>query len=60
MPDTADPVWESDDYVRRTVVLPIGLAERLAARAEVRALSVSDLIVEYAAEGLRRDAADDA
>jgi hypothetical protein len=39
------------------VVLPIALAERLAATAEVRALSVSDLIVEYAEEGLRRDAA---
>lgn len=60
MPDTADPVWESDDYVRRTVVMPIVLAERLAARAEVRALSVSELIVEYAEEGLRRDPADDA
>ncbi len=50
-------MWERDDCVRRTVVLPIALAERLAARAEVRALSVSDLIVEYAEEGLRRDAA---
>ena len=60
MPDTADPVWERDDYVRRTVVMPVVLAERLAARAEVRALSVSDLIVEYAEEGLRRDATDGA
>lgn len=57
MSETTDPVWERDDCVRRTVVLPIVLAERLAARAEVRALSVSDLIVEYAEEGLRRDAA---
>jgi hypothetical protein len=40
--------------------MPIVLAERLAARAEMRALSVSDLIVEYAEEGLRRDAADGA
>ncbi len=53
-------MWESDDYVRRTIVMPIVLAERLAARAEARALSVSDLIVEYTAEGLRRDAADGA
>jgi hypothetical protein len=60
LPDTADPAWESDDYIRRTVVMPIVLAERLAARAEMRALSVSDLIVEYAEEGLRRDAADGA
>jgi hypothetical protein len=56
----ADPVWERDDCVRRTIVLPIALAERLAARAEVRSLSVSDLIVEYAEEGLRRDAANGA
>jgi hypothetical protein len=32
--------------------MPIVLAERLAAKAEVRALSLSDLIVEYAEEGL--------
>jgi hypothetical protein len=31
------------------------LAERLAARAEQRGLSVSDLLVEYAEEGLRLD-----
>ena len=53
MPDEA---WESDDCVRRTVVLPTVLAERLAARAEQRGLSVSDLLAEYAEEGLRRDA----
>jgi len=50
-------VWESDDCVRRTVVMPIALAEPLAARAEQRGLSVSDLLAEYAEEGLRRDAA---
>jgi hypothetical protein len=49
--------WESDDCVRRTVVMPAVLAERLAARAEQRGLSVSDLVVEYAEEGLRRDGA---
>ena len=37
-----DGVWESDDCVRRTGVLPTGLAERLAAEAERRGLSVSD------------------
>jgi hypothetical protein len=55
----ADPpadVWESDDCVRRTVVLPIMLAERLAAQAERRGLSVSDLLAEYAEQGLQRDA----
>jgi hypothetical protein len=47
--------WESDDSVSRTVVMPTVLAERLAARAEQRGLSVSDLLVQYAEEGLRRD-----
>lgn len=49
--------WESDDCVRRTVVMPAELAERLAAQAGRRNLSVSDLVVEYVAEGLRRDGA---
>jgi len=53
-----DEVWESDDRVRRTVVLPALLAERLAARAEQRGLSFSDLLVEYAQDGLARDATD--
>ena len=57
MSDAADEAWESDDCVRRTVVLPTALAERLAARAEQRGLSVSDLLAEYAQEGLLRDAA---
>jgi len=41
--------------VRRTVMLPVGLAERLAAEAERRGLSVSDLLADYAEQGLRRD-----
>jgi hypothetical protein len=53
--EVPDEAWESDDCVRRTVVMPIVLAERLAARAEQRGLSVSDLLAEYAEEGLRRD-----
>jgi len=53
--DTPDEVWESDDCVRRTVVLPTELAERLAAEAERRGLSISDLLIEYADEGLRRE-----
>ena len=55
MSDLPDETWESDDCVRRTVVLPVVLAERLAARAEQRGLSVSDLLAEYAQEGLLRD-----
>jgi hypothetical protein len=55
--ETPDDVWESDDCVRRTVVLPTELAERLAAEAELRGLSISDLLIEYADEGLRREAA---
>ena len=57
MSETTDQAWESDDGVRRTVVMPIALAERLAAQAERRELSVSELLIEYAEEGLRRDAA---
>jgi hypothetical protein len=52
--ETPEDVWESDDCVRRTVVVPTELAERLAAEAERRGLSVSDLLIEYADEGLRR------
>jgi hypothetical protein len=55
--EVPDEVWESDDCVRRTIVLPAVLAERLAGRAEQRALSISDLLTEYAEEGLRRDGA---
>ena len=51
----ADEAWESYDRVHRTLVLPAALAERLAARAEQRGLSFSDLLVEYAQEGLDRD-----
>jgi hypothetical protein len=53
--ETPEDVWESDDCVRRTVVLPTELAERLAAEAERRGLSVSDLLIEYADEGLGRE-----
>jgi hypothetical protein len=53
--EVPDEAWESDDCVRRTVVMPAGLAERLAARAEQRGLSISDLLAEYAEEGLRRE-----
>jgi hypothetical protein len=56
--DAPGEVWESDDRVRRTVIMPAGLAERLAAKAERRGLSISDLLVEFAEEGLRRDTAD--
>jgi predicted DNA-binding ribbon-helix-helix protein len=54
--ETPRDVWESDDCVRRTIVLPSAVAERLAAQAERRGLSVSDLLAEYAEEGLRHDA----
>ena len=57
MSEVPDEVWESDDCVRRTIVLPAVLAERLADRAERRGLSISDLLAEYAEEGLRRDGA---
>ena len=56
MAEPPGDVWESDDCVRRTVVLPIVLAEQLAAQAERRGLSISDLLAEYAEQGLQRDA----
>ena len=58
MPEVPDEAWESDDCVRRTIVLPGVLAERLAGRAERRGVSISDLLAEYAEEGLERDTAD--
>jgi hypothetical protein len=56
--EVSDEAWESDDCVRRTVVMPVAPAERLAARAEQRGLSVSDLLTECAEEGLHRDPPD--
>ena len=58
MSEVPDDVWESDDCVRRMLVLPARLAERLAAQAEQRGLSLSDLLVEYAQDGLEHDGAD--
>jgi hypothetical protein len=52
-------VWESDDYVRRTIVMPMVLVARLAASAERRGVSISDLLVEFAEAGLRREEQDD-
>jgi hypothetical protein len=56
--ETPDDVWESDDSVVRTVVIPTELAERLAAEAERRGLRISELLIEYAEEGLRRQEAE--
>ena len=58
MSETPDEVWERDDCVRRTIVLPTELSERLAAEAERRGLSVSDLLIEYADTGLQRASAE--
>jgi hypothetical protein len=49
-----DESWEHDDTVRRTIVLPGNLAERLAAEAARRGFSLNDLLAEYAEQGLRR------
>ena len=57
--EPAGEAWEAGDCVRRTVVLPTDLAEALAGQATRRGLSVSDLLAEYAADGLRRDGAHD-
>jgi hypothetical protein len=56
--ETPGEAWECDDCVRRTVVLPTELAERLAAQAQRRGLSFSDLLTEYARQGLARDRAE--
>jgi hypothetical protein len=56
--ETPGETWECDDCVRRTVVLPTELADRLAAQAQRRGLSVSDLLTEYARVGLARDGVD--
>ena len=54
MPELSDESWERDDSVRRTIVLPNDLAARLAAEAERRGISLSDLLAEYAEQGLRQ------
>ncbi len=56
-PEAASDAWEDDGCVRRTIVMPAVLAEQLAVKAGQRGLSVSDLMVEYAQEGLRHDRA---
>ena len=54
MPELSDEGWERDDHVRRTVILPAELAQRLAAEAGRRDISVSELLAEYAEQGLRQ------
>lgn len=54
MPEFSDDGWERDDGVRRTIVLPGDLAERLAAEAGRRGVSLSELLSEYAEQGLRQ------
>ena len=52
MPELSDQGWEPDDSVHRTIVLPSDLADRLAAEAGRRGISLSDLLAEYAEQGL--------
>jgi hypothetical protein len=54
LPEYGDESWERDDTVRRTIVLPSDLAERLAAEAGRRGISLNELLAEYAEQGLRR------
>lgn len=54
MPEFSDESWERDDSVHRTIVLPADLAERLAAEAGRRGISLSDLLAEYAEQGLHQ------
>ena len=52
MPELGDQGWELDDSVHRTIVLPGDLAARLAAEAGRRGISLSELLAEYAEQGL--------
>jgi hypothetical protein len=54
VPEFSDEGWERDDSVHRTIVLPGDLAGRLAAEAARRGISLSDLLIEYAEQGLRQ------
>ncbi len=54
MPELSEEGWERDDTVRRTIVLLGDLAGRLAAEAGRRGISLSDLLAEYAEQGLRQ------
>ena len=54
MPGVSEEGWEHDNSVHRTIVLPSDLAERLAAEAGRRGISLSDLLTEYAEQGLRQ------
>jgi hypothetical protein len=54
VPELSDEGWERDDSVHRTIVLPSDLAGRLAAEAGRRGISLSDLLTEYAEQGLRQ------
>jgi hypothetical protein len=54
LPEVSDEGWERDDSVRRTIVLPGDLAGRLAAEAGRRGISLSELLAEYAEQGLRQ------
>ena len=52
MSEAQDDVWESSDAVRLTIVLTREDAERLAADAERREISSSDLAAELVRRGL--------
>ena len=54
MPELGEEGWERDDSVHRTIVLPGDLAGRLAAEAARRGISLSELLTEYAEQGLRQ------
>src|ERR1700683_3532591 len=48
LPEYGDESWERDDTVRRTIVLPSDLAERLAAVAGPRGKSIYEALGEEA------------
>jgi hypothetical protein len=54
VPEVTEEGWERDDNVHRIIVLPSDLAGRLAAEAARRGISLSDLLADYAEQGLRQ------
>jgi hypothetical protein len=54
VPELSDEGWERNESVHRTIVLSSDLAGRLAAEAGRRGISLSELLTEYAEQGLRQ------
>lgn len=47
-----DSGWEQEEMMRRTIVLPREICERLAAEAARRGVTVDELVAEYISAAL--------